>query len=111
MIKRQGGSGKKSNSLDKNEGKKEKDNLVRVEYIDHVLYKNTDHEKVRPIVRETVGWLVDQTDDYIVVLNDRTICPIRSESIQSESIFLLFKPLILGIWDLHGQSLRSSKNH
>jgi hypothetical protein len=45
--------------------------LVYVRYRDHVLYHRSDPALMKPQVRETVGWLVHEASDYIIVAWDR----------------------------------------
>ena len=36
--------------------------MIVIRYLDHVLFRGVDHREQRPIVRETVGWLVRQSE-------------------------------------------------
>ncbi|MGQ9469119.1 MAG: hypothetical protein ACUVTD_04750 [Nitrososphaerales archaeon] len=47
--------------------------LVYVRYKDHVLFRNTDPKALEPDVRETVGWLLKEDDDSILILWDRSV--------------------------------------
>lgn len=49
--------------------------LVYVRYRDHVLYHRGDPELMKPQVREAVGWLVYEGEDYITVVWDRDAEP------------------------------------
>ena len=43
--------------------------LVYVKFLDHVIFK--DHSsalRVKPIIRETIGWLVSNNDNWITLL-------------------------------------------
>jgi len=47
---------------------------VYVRYVDHVLYhRATAPEALRPEIRETVGWLVSDSADFVIVSWDRSI--------------------------------------
>src|SRR2546428_11754933 len=48
---------------------------VYVKYWDHVLYHRTVPGAVAPQVRETIGWLVYECPDYIVLSHDRDAGP------------------------------------
>jgi len=43
-----------------------------VRYLDHVLFKNTDSDSCRPVVREVVGWLAKESDEAIWIVSDRS---------------------------------------
>lgn len=45
--------------------------LVRVRYLDHLLFRNLDPEGLRPVLRETVGWLVRDDPEAILIIWDR----------------------------------------
>jgi hypothetical protein len=49
--------------------------LVYVRYRDHVLYHNSNPENFSPQTRETVGWLVYKSLDYITISWDRSAEP------------------------------------
>ena len=39
-----------------------------IRYLDHVLFRGVEHREQRPIVRDTVGWLVRQSEDAVWLL-------------------------------------------
>ena len=45
--------------------------LVRIRYLDHVEFRNMSFSKIKPIIRETVGWLVYEDENYVIVVWDR----------------------------------------
>ena len=47
--------------------------LVRVRYVDHVLFKNVDPRVVRPVLREAVGWIYAQNEEAVTILFDRAL--------------------------------------
>lgn len=49
--------------------------LVYIRYRDHVLYHRSNPENFSPQTRETVGWLVYESPDYITVCWDRSAEP------------------------------------
>lgn len=51
------------------------ESLVYVCYRDHVLYHRGDPQAMKPHVRETVGWLVYDCEEYIIVCWDRDAEP------------------------------------
>ena len=42
--------------------------LVRVRYLDHVLFRNVNPETQRPVIQEVVGWLHNQNTDSVCLL-------------------------------------------
>ena len=49
--------------------------LVYIRYKDHVLYHRGDPLSLKPLLREAVGWLVYDGEDYIVLCWDRDAGP------------------------------------
>jgi hypothetical protein len=49
--------------------------IVHVRYLDHVLYHRSDPAVMKPETRETIGWLVYESLDYIIVCWDRSAEP------------------------------------
>jgi len=53
----------------------QKGSLVYVRYQDHVLYHRGDPLALKPQVREAVGWLVYEAEDYVIISWDRDAGP------------------------------------
>ncbi len=49
--------------------------LVSVRYLDHVLYHRASAPAIKPQVRETVGWLVYECDQYVTLAWDHDAEP------------------------------------
>ena len=49
--------------------------LVYVRYLDHVLFSRCSALAMQPQIRETVGWLVCEGEDYITISWDRDAGP------------------------------------
>jgi len=49
--------------------------LAYVRYRDHVLYHRSNPESQSPQIRETVGWLVYEGEEYITICWDRDAGP------------------------------------
>ena len=49
--------------------------LIYVRYRDHVLYHRSDPLTMAPQTRETVGWLVYECPDYLIVSWDKDAGP------------------------------------
>ncbi len=47
--------------------------LVYVRYKDHVFFKNMQNPKAEAIEREAIGWVKEQTDELLLLVNDRAI--------------------------------------
>ena len=62
---------------------------VYVRYKDHVLFKNIQQPIAEAIERETIGWLTQQTDEIILVENDRTTPDKRLPSGQGSGVIIL----------------------
>jgi hypothetical protein len=45
--------------------------MVFVKYRDHVLYNRAAALDIQPQIREALGWLVFECDDYIIIKYDR----------------------------------------
>ena len=101
-----GGSGE-NNNLEKAKEKEIGNKIVRIEYIDHVIVSNYDPTKYKPIVREAIGRIVEETSDYIVLVWERSLMFQGKEEVMPESGMILVKKLVLGVWILGCQTLRS----
>ena len=42
--------------------------LVRVKFWDHVIFRNSAPVRVRPVLRETLGWIYDEDDHAVWIL-------------------------------------------
>jgi hypothetical protein len=49
--------------------------LVRIRYLDHVLFKDVDPSSMRPWSRETVGWLDYEDSDHVRIVWERFAMP------------------------------------
>lgn len=52
-----------------------KESLVRIRYRDHVFYHRSDPVAISPQTRETIGWLVYEGPDYVIISWDRDAGP------------------------------------
>ena len=58
--------------------------LVYVRYRDHVLFKNANPKLYFDVIeREAIGWLIHETDEFLCILNDRSVQPIPNEVYES----------------------------
>jgi len=75
--------------------------IVYVCYRDHVLYHRGDPALMKPQVRETVGWLVYDCADYIILTWDRDAGPptLKGGDPKASGLVLL-KSGILELWRL-----------
>jgi hypothetical protein len=65
--------------------------LIYVRYLDHMLFKNSNHSLLGPRVRETVGFLTKQTNDAIWVLWDRSVKSSPDEKASSEAGLIILR--------------------
>ncbi len=56
-------------------GQEGTDRLIFVRYRDHVLYSRSSPEAMAPQVRESVGWLVYECEQYVIIAWDRDAEP------------------------------------
>ncbi len=68
--------------------------LVKIRYLDHVEFRNLDSREVKPVVRETVGWLVHEDSNYVVVIWDRPALRDRSMRSRESGLALLKSDII-----------------
>ncbi len=105
-LQQKGGSSE-NNNLENAKKKEIENKIVRIEYIDHVLVCNSDPTKYKPIVREAIGRIVQETSEYIVLIWEQSLMYRRQVNITPESGMILVKKLVLGVWILGCQTLRS----
>ena len=83
-IKRKGGEGASSISPNNHSNK-----LIHAIYWDHLEFKNSSHKLYSDgNIREAVGWLVLETDKYIVLLYDRSVERQANEQLESGLILI-----------------------
>lgn len=104
-----GGSGEKKASIDEKEEMRDKETIICVIYYDHVLFRNTGSDELRPLLRITIGWLIKDTPDYIVVRWDQSLPGERFETVETESGLIILKKTILALMPVDSQPLRSWK--
>jgi len=73
----------------------EETTLVYIKYRDHVLYHRTQPEKLKPQVRECVGWLVYAGEDYITICWDKDAGPPTLKGEGSKSGLVVLRSDIL----------------
>jgi len=80
-----------------------KNRLVYVRFLDHVLFKNIKEGTFNvPTIRETIGWLVEDHNDYIRLLWERSVKKLPQERSQDRiSGMIILKPLILEIREVN----------
>jgi hypothetical protein len=70
--------------------------LVYVKYLDHVLYRNmVPSAEPKPVVRETVGWLMRENDEVVWIVWDKAAAPSRLEKLDPASSLVILKRCIL----------------
>ena len=73
--------------------------LVCIRYKDHIEFRNTNHKLYFDVnVRETVGWVVLETDKCLFLLYDRSVELLPNET--PESGFILIKSDIVDMKEI-----------
>lgn len=63
--------------------------LIHIRYKDHIEFRNTHHELYVDVnVRETVGWVIKETDRCLVILHDRSVERLPHEAPESGLILM-----------------------
>ena len=73
-------------------GKKNK--LTHVKYRDHVLFRNCDSSKLKPCIRETIGWIRFEDQEAIYICSDVATKPILNMK-NRESGLIILKSTVL----------------
>jgi hypothetical protein len=63
----------------------QKPELVLVRYLDHVLFRDVNPDGLRPALRETVGWLVHEDPEAVLILWERGVTPLPHERDEAAS--------------------------
>ena len=71
--------------------------LCKIVYIDHILFRNINSEKVDPSIREAVGWITKQNEEAIWLLSDKPVDKQDNERTCVESGLVIFRSAILGV--------------
>ena len=69
--------------------------MVYVKYLDHALYRNMSPSSPRPVVRETVGWLMHEDDEAVWIVWDRGVAASNHEKNIPYSSLIIVKSCIL----------------
>ncbi len=64
-------SGESPEELSKSREEMKPNSLVIIRYYDHVEFRNKDYSKLKPILREVVGWIAYEEEDYIILLSEK----------------------------------------
>ena len=78
--------------------KQEKRNLKapieQITYYDHVLFRNCDPKKIKPVKRKTVGWITYENQQAIIICSDISAKFLKNEK-KKDSGILILKNLII----------------
>ncbi len=83
--------------------------LVSVRYLDHVLYHRASASAMKPQVRETVGWLVYECDQYVTLAWDHDAEPptLRGGDPKASGLVILKTDILeLNRLEIHAQPLQ-----
>lgn len=66
-------------------------NLIYVRYLDHVMFNRSSASFMKPQVREAVGWLVYECEEYVTLSWDRDADPptLRGGDLKASGLVLL----------------------
>jgi len=77
--------------------------LVHVRYLDHAIFLNQPSKKIKPTVRETVGWLVEESEKCLKIVWDRgTKSRLSSTSKERDNGITLVRQLVLEVREVSG---------
>lgn len=77
--------------------------LVRVKYLDHAIFLNASPKGLKPTVRETVGWLVEEGEEYLKIVWDRGARQkIFSATKDRDAGIVLVRQLVLEVGEVCG---------
>ncbi len=63
--------------------------LIYLRYKDHVLFRNSDPKLYEsPNIRETLGWLLHETNEALFIIHDRSVKPFPNEVRETGLIIL-----------------------
>ncbi len=72
--------------------------VVRVRYRDHALQRDVDPEKAQPIIREAIGVVERDSNDYVFLMIDEYAQPgPDGQSVRKTSGFVILKSEILEV--------------
>lgn len=77
---------------------------VFIQYYDHLEFRNMNmrkYEDSHPLLRELLGWLVEETDEYIIVLSEKAVSDNPEEVARLKpSGFVILKSTIKNMVDI-----------
>lgn len=73
--------------------------LVYLRYKDHILFRNSNPKLYFDVnMREAVGWLIFESEEFLCISNDRSVYPLPNEV--CESGFSIIKTDIVEIREI-----------
>ncbi|MCL2477816.1 hypothetical protein [Candidatus Bathycorpusculum sp.] len=71
--------------------------LVYVQYVDHVVFHRAVAEDMGPQIRETVGWLISETEVCVTICYDRDTAPptLRGGDAKASGLVLLKSAILV----------------
>jgi len=87
-------------------GKKIK--MIYVIYKDHVFFRNCDSSKIKPHIREMVGWLCYENTEALCILSDKPVKPIkiRARKILESGFVILQSDILVRVYFNMGKNLK-----
>ena len=68
--------------------------LFCVIYMDHVEFKNSNPDLFKPSVRETTGWLTNETDEAVTICYDRPVKALPFENPKGSGFVILKRDIL-----------------
>jgi len=75
--------------------------MVYIRYKDHILFRNTPSQSYQPILRETIGWLQEETTQWIRILWDKSINKLPHQKEKPTTGLVILKESIVEIKKLN----------
>lgn len=75
---------------------------VLIRYYDHVEFRNKDYSQLKPMLREVMGWVVKETEEYLYVVTEKPVTEDLEEVAgQKSSGFIILKSTIEEIVEIN----------
>ncbi|MGC8912244.1 MAG: hypothetical protein ACP5K8_09240 [Nitrososphaeria archaeon] len=74
-----------------------KGKIVKIKYYDHIEFRRYELNRVSPVLREAVGWLVHEDGEHVIIVFDRPenivsngkpsgLCILKSDIVELEEV-------------------------
>ena len=103
-----------SSERSKNQNRKKREKLHQtpltyIKYQDHILFRNCDSSKIKPAIREVIGWVISENAEAVVICSDVPVELLPNEK-PVESGFLILKNDIIERYEVEsGNAFKRSR--